>query len=170
VVEIVALRGGDELVLEARFPISAIPIVPPQGPSLPNATPEPDRFAEQLLEELRAMESFLDSDEFLEGLDERLGERLEALIEEAFTARRAAEAAEVEDDANEPASLEDLDVYRGTVSRYSADEIVLGGSLGSIAFQVTEETAVVGRQPRLGWASTVAANDDHEALLILTVN
>ncbi len=173
VVDILVLREGDEILLEARFEIDAFGpfFAPREGPELPNATPEPDRFAEQLLDELRELESFLESDEFFDRLDDQLSNRLEALIEEALAASLAEQdATAAADDAEQPVSLGDLDVYRGTVDLYTDAQIVLGGSLGSIAFDLTDDTVVVGRQPRVGGISTVASNVDREALLILTVN
>lgn len=168
VLELLVLRDGDELTLVARFPASLIPFFPVQpNPSLPNATPGPDLFAERFFGELDDLESFLDSDEFLDQVSERLRDRIEALIEEALTASAAESEPQTED---EPASFAGLDVYRGNVDALSDGEIVLGGSLGSIAFELTEETAIVGGMPRVGRVSTVASNADREALLVLTTN
>lgn len=172
VVEILVQREGEELLLEPRFELGPFfpGFAPSQRPELPNATPEPDMMAERFLDELQELEEFLESDEFFDRLDGRLSEQLAALLAEALAASQDDDAVGPDVEAEQPASLAGLDVYRGTVDRYTDAEIVLGGSLGSIAFALTDDTAVVGRQPRVGGVSTVASNDDREALLVLTVN
>ena len=168
VVDLLVRRDGRELELQARFslgPLRVIPTLPGGGP-LPLATPELDQSTQRLLDELRELESFLDSDEFLERFDERLRDQLEALVDEALASRL--ERDDVEPAPTEPARFKDLEVYRGVVEVSTDDLIVLGGSRGSIAFEVTAETEVVGAAPRVGGISMVAADGDGRALLVLT--
>lgn len=171
-VELLVRRGDRELTLEARFPQGA-PLqaprfqIPSPSPSLPNATPTPDLMTERLFEELDDLELFLDSDEFLDRLGERLRGRVEAFLDEALEEQSSDQADRAED---APASLAGLDVFRGSVDALNDVQITLGGPRGAISFVLTEDTAMVGATPQVGAASTVAANADREAVLVLTTN
>jgi len=61
-------------------------------------------------------------------------------------------------------------VFRGTVSVLTDSEITLDGPRGAISFALTEGTSIVGAAPRVGGTSSVAANADREAVLVLTTN
>lgn len=166
-IEVRVRRGGLELGLLALFP--AFPIQP-QIEDLPLAPPPPDLRTEQLEEDLRALESFLTSDEFVELLGESLRERVEGFVAEALGGG-VEDRAEPDDGSEESAfASEDLDVFRGTVATLSDGQITLDGSLGAITLTLSEETVFVGAPPRVGGISTVAADAEFRAVLVLTPN
>jgi hypothetical protein len=63
-----------------------------------------------------------------------------------------------------------LDVFRGVVQVLTDSQITLGGSRGAISFDLTDETVILGGSPRIGVVTTVAANTEGEAVLVLTPN
>ena len=65
------------------------------------------------------------------------------------------------------AALGALDVFRGSVEALSDTSITLGGSRGLISFDLTEDTEMVGSEPRIGGIGTVASNGELDAVLVL---
>lgn len=171
VLHLLVLRDGREIQLPVGLTLGPQVLPPPgvpRNPELPLATPGPDLRAQQLLEQLEALEAYLQSEVFIDGLEDRLGERLEAAIEEAL-ATAASDAAE---HADAPAKIDadELDVFRGVVQLLTDSQITLGGSRGAISFDLTDETVILGGSPRIGVVTTVAANAEGEAVLVLTPN
>ena len=168
-VELLILRDGREHRLRSQFRVEALPqFAPGQAPR--DAPAPPDPRVEQLLEELAELRAFIESGAFVGELEERLSHRLEAFIEGALEAARddLARETDARDDPPPAIAAEDLDVFRGTVQLLTDAQIVLGGSLGPIAFELRDDTAVIGAAPRVGGVSTVVSNREREAILVLT--
>jgi len=178
-VELRIARDGREFVLLALFqggiPFQILPGGVPRNPELPLAPPTPDLFAQRLLEELNELESFLGSEDFLDDLGERLSDRIEAFLDGALADLEADRPPDSDDaapdsDPGVPSSFAELDVFRGTVEILTDVQITLGGSRGAISFTLTDDTTIVGVAPTVGGISTVASNEDLEAILVLTPN
>jgi membrane-associated protease RseP (regulator of RpoE activity) len=166
-VELLVERDGRELTLEASFAAVATERTSPLAPSLPNATPVPDQSAQRLGEDLEQLKAYVQSDEFIEAVSARLVADVERLL----AGRDAAETDQPPSETGTgPAAFEDLDVFRGTVSVLTDSQITLDGPRGAIGFAINDGTTLVGGDPAVGRTSTVAANADRDAVLILTVS
>lgn len=168
-------RGGAPVLLEVerngRSQTLILSSFVPQGPELGLATPTPDLRAQEFQEQLQELREFLESDRFLDQLGERLRGDLVRYIDEVLATATADPASAPSDaDAAPSPTLAGLDVFRGSVEALSDTSITLGGSRGLISFDLTEETEMVGSEPRLGGITTVASNADLEAMLVLTAS
>ena len=164
VVEITVLRDGRELELDVVFSIRPGDLMPVEPPR--TSTPQiPEELLEELVDRLESMERRLSSDEFLEGLVERLLEELGTLISPPGEAAGGADVPQAEFDLG--AALAGLDVFSGSVSAVSADSITLSGARGAISFAMTDETVFLGASPRVGGVAAVAVDADGVVVLVV---